>query len=251
MKNDYHKTLHKLQIELVKVQKHIIKNNLQVLILIEGRDAAGKDGVIKRITQHLSPRDTRVVALGKPSEKDRFSWYFQRFIPHLPIKQEIVIMNRSWYNRAGVEKVMGYCSQSEYDGFMDTVLDFEELLLNSEILVFKYYLDISKKEQKKRLDDRLKDPLKQWKISPVDKMAQKKWSAYSKARNEMLERTSTKSLPWNIVQADNKKAARINLIKHFISIFKYQNKNLELSSYDKKIISSFYSKKTTQIRLAP
>lgn len=189
----YKENLRRLQIELVKLQRHLIKNDLQILVLFEGRDAAGKDGVIKRITQHLSPRETRVVALGKPSDRDRHSWYFQRFVPYLPSTQEMVLMNRSWYNRAGVERVMGYCSDAEYEDFMKSVLAFENTLVSAGIQLVKYYLDISKDEQKRRLQDRRIDPLKQWKISPIDKVAIKHWDDYSAARDEMFARTHNES----------------------------------------------------------
>lgn len=161
-KREYRKTLHILQVELVKLQKHFIQCNDKILVLLEGRDAAGKDGVIKRIVEHLSPRETRVVALGKPSDRDRGSWYFQRYVSHLPAEQEFVLFNRSWYNRAGVERVMGFCSDEEYEEFMQSVLDFEHMLVKSGIRLVKYYLDISGEEQRKRLKERRKDPLKQW-----------------------------------------------------------------------------------------
>jgi polyphosphate kinase 2 len=164
---DYKSALHDLQIELVKLQRHLIKNDLRILILFEGRDASGKDGVIKRITEHLSPRDTHVVALGKPSDRDTHSWYFQRYAGQLPATGEMILMNRSWYNSAGVEKVMGFCTKAEHEEFMQSVLPFERLLVTSGTQVFKYYLDISKPEQKRRLEERRTDPLKQWKVSPT------------------------------------------------------------------------------------
>lgn len=170
-KPSYKTELRELQIQLVKLQRHIIKNDLQLLVIFEGRDAAGKDGVIKRITEHLSPRETRVVALGKPSERDTNSWYFQRYSAHLPSRQEMVLMNRSWYNRAGVEKVMGFCSEKEYKQFMKAVVPFEKMLCDTGIQIIKYYLDISRDEQQSRLDDRRINPLKQWKISPIDTTA--------------------------------------------------------------------------------
>ena len=170
---DYKDTLRTLQIELVKIQKHVIKHGHKVLVIFEGRDASGKDGAIRRITQHLSPRETRVVALGKPSDKDRVSWYFQRYAPHLPAAQELVLFNRSWYNRAGVERVMGFCTGPEYNSFLTDVVPFEHMLIGAGIQIMKYYLDISKKEQKRRLHDRRHDPLKQWKTSPIDEVALK------------------------------------------------------------------------------
>src|SRR3970040_2708425 len=167
-KSEYKKELRHLQIELVKLQRHLISHNHRILIIFEGRDASGKDGVIKRITQHLSPRETRVVALGKPTERENKAWYFQRYVSHLPVEAEMVLFNRSWYNRAGVERVMGYSTEEEYAAFMNTVNDFEDLLIRSGLNLMKYYLDISREEEKQRLTDRRKDPLKQWKISPVD-----------------------------------------------------------------------------------
>lgn len=238
-KKQYAKTLRALQIELVKLQRHLIKNELQILIIFEGRDAAGKDGVIKRITQHLSPRETRVVALGKPSDHDRKSWYFQRYIFHLPSKQEMVLMNRSWYNRAGVEKVMGYCSDAEYTDFLEAVVPFEQMLVKAGIQIFKYYLDISKKEQARRLRSRKEDPLKQWKISPIDESAQKHWNDYSKARDEMLRRTHNKVTPWYVVCADNKRETRLNVIGHLMANVDCPDKDEHSATYDHRKIWTF------------
>lgn len=178
-KKAYKDTLRKLQIELVKLQRHFIKCDDKILIILEGRDASGKDGTIKRIVEHLSPRETRIVALGKPSDRDRVSWYFQRYVPHLPAAQELVLFNRSWYNRAGVERVMHFCTESEYQEFMGSVSDFEHMLVRSRIKLLKYYLDISKPEQKQRLNARKSDPLTQWKVSTLDNLALKKWKQYS------------------------------------------------------------------------
>jgi len=238
-KSEYKKELVKLQIELVKLQRHLIIHNHRILVIFEGRDASGKDGVIKRITQHLSPRETRVVALGKPTERENRAWYFQRYASYLPVDAEMVLFNRSWYNRAGVERVMGYCTEDEYEMFINTVNDFEDLLIRSGVNVLKYYLDISKEEQKHRLFDRKKDPLKQWKISPVDQIAIKKWEAYSKARNEMLERTSTKSSPWFIVRADNKRNTRLNIIKDILSRVECPEKDEHLDPPDPNIIFKY------------
>ncbi len=224
-KDEYRATLHVLQIELVKLQKHFIECNDKILVLIEGRDAAGKDGVIKRIVQHLSPRETRVVALGRPSDRDRTAWYFQRYAPHLPAAQEFVLFNRSWYNRAGVERVMNFCTDVEYEEFMDTVLDFEHMLVRSGTKLLKYYLDISRDEQKKRLKDRREDPLKQWKVSPIDAQAIKHWDDYSVARNEMFARTHNPVTPWTVVRADVKRLARLNLIKDLLSRLHYCDKD--------------------------
>jgi len=212
----YEKVLRNLQVELVKVQKHVIKHGHKVLVIFEGRDAAGKDGTIKRFVEHLSPRETRVVALGKPSDRDGASWYFQRYVPHLPAAQELVLFNRSWYNRAGVERVMGFCTNREYDRFMEDVLPFEHMLIGSGIQIIKYYLDIGKKEQKRRLRDRRHDPLKQWKTSPIDKVAVKHWDDYTEARDQMLARTSSPLSPWIVVRADDKHLAQLNVIRDLL-----------------------------------
>ncbi len=221
----YKEELRMLQVELVKLQQHFIKCNDKILIILEGRDASGKDGTIKRIVQHLSPRETRVVALGIPSDRDRTSWYFQRYVPYLPAAQELVLFNRSWYNRAGVEKVLGFCTSDEYEEFMGSVSDFEHMLVRSGIKLFKYYLDISKAEQKKRLEDRKTDPLTQWKVSPLDGKALKYWRQYSAARNEMLARTHNPVAPWTLVRANNKHLARINVIKDVLSRLQYMHKD--------------------------
>jgi polyphosphate kinase len=235
----YKHTLRALQVELVKLQRHLISNNLQILILFEGRDAAGKDGVIKRITQHLSPRETRIVALGKPSDRDQNSWYFQRFVQYLPSTQEMVLMNRSWYNRAGVERVLGFCTEQQVQHFLKSVLPFEHMLVDGGIQLFKYYLDISKEEQRRRLKDRRVDPLKQWKTSPVDKIAIKHWDAYSAARNEMLERTHNEITPWYVVRADDKKRARLNIIRHLMSLVDCPGKDEHAARPDPDIVFTF------------
>ena len=213
----YASSLRRLQIELVKIQRHVIKHDHKVLVIFEGRDASGKDGAIKRIVEHLSPRETRVVALGKPSDKDRASWYFQRYAPHLPSAQEMVLFNRSWYNRAGVERVMGFCTEREYRSFLEAVIPFEHMLIASGIQIIKYYLDITRREQKKRLRERRDDPLKQWKVSPIDRLALKHWGAYSEARDEMLTRTSSPLSPWLVVRADDKRKARLNVISDLLA----------------------------------
>ncbi len=238
-KESYKKELYKLQIELVKFQNHVLKHNTKVCIIFEGRDAAGKDGTIKRFIENLSPRDTRVVALGKPSDKDKESWYFQRYVPHLPIGGEIVFFNRSWYNRAGVEVVMHFCTKKEHKLFMQEVNNFEALLTHNDMVFVKYYLDISKKEQKKRLESRKKNPLKQWKLSPIDEKAIEKWDKYTKAIAEMFNKTSTLYAPWYIVHTDDKKTARINTIKHFLTQVDYAHKDEELLIYDHHVICKF------------
>ncbi|MFG1288956.1 MULTISPECIES: polyphosphate kinase 2 [Xanthobacteraceae] len=217
--------LHELQIDLARLQKHLISSDKKVLVIFEGRDASGKDGTIKRIIEHLSPRETRVVALGKPSDRDQKSWYFQRWVPHLPASGEIVLFNRSWYNRAGVERVMGFCTNEEYDEFLMTAPLFEQLLAHCGVTILKYYLDISQTEQKVRLKDRRDDPLKQWKLSPIDDAATKHWDDYSAARNEMLARTHTPFAPWTVVRADDKPSARLNVIRDLLTRFDFEGKD--------------------------
>ena len=235
----YEKALRALQIELVKLQRHFINHKDKILVLLEGRDAAGKDGAIKRIVEHLSPRDTRVVALGRPSDRDLGAWYFQRFVPHLPVAEELVIFNRSWYNRAGVERVMGFCSPEQVEEFFESAPRFEAMLVDSGIRLLKYYLDISRAEQTARLKSRKRDPLKQWKISPIDEVATKHWGAYSKARNTMLVRTHTPIAPWTVVRADDKKVARLNLIRDILSRLEYGGKDEKLVRPDRSIVFEF------------
>ncbi|MDP2031434.1 MAG: polyphosphate kinase 2 [Thiobacillus sp.] len=238
-KKAYKDSLHKLQVELVKLQRHFIKCDDKILIIFEGRDAAGKDGTIKRIVKHLSPRETRVVALGKPSDRDRTSWYFQRYVPYLPAAQELVLFNRSWYNRAGVERVMGFCTDTEYEEFMGSVSDFEHMLVRSGIKLLKYYLDITKPEQKQRLNARKRDPLTQWKVSSLDNLALKKWKQYSLARDEMLTHTHNPIAQWTIVRADDKHLARLNIIKDLLSRLHYADKDEQLILPDPKIVFSY------------
>jgi polyphosphate kinase 2 len=247
----YRASLRKLQIELVKLQRHVIRFDHRLLIIVEGRDAAGKDGVIKRVVEHLSPRETRVVALGKPSDRDTHSWYFQRYVPHLPSSQEMVVMNRSWYNRAGVERVMGFCTDDEYEEFMAMVLPFEQMLEKSGTQILKYYLDISADEQKRRLADRRRDPLKQWKVSPIDKVAVKHWDAYSAARNEMLARTHTDATPWYVVRADDKKRARLNLIRHVMSRVECPDKDEHAARPDEDIVFAYDNTRLKTGAIAP
>lgn len=247
----YRAELRKLQIELVKVQRHLIAGNGKILVILEGRDGAGKDGAIKHITEHMSPRETRIVALGKPSDLERTQWYFQRYVSHLPAGGEFVLFNRSWYNRAGVEHVMGFCSNAEYRAFMDTVPVFEGLLVRSGILLFKYYLDIERKEQERRLQARKRDPLKQWKVSPIDRSALKHWKDYSRARNEMLMRSHIEMAPWSVVRADDKKAARLNLIRDLLSRLEYRGKGSpKRLSPDRRIVFPFEADVLRDGRLA-
>jgi polyphosphate kinase len=235
----YRKELTRLQIELVKLQRQIIAKRERVLIIFEGRDAAGKDGAIKHITEHLSPRETRVVALGPPSDREQHAWYFQRYVPRLPAGGEMVLFNRSWYNRAGVERVMGFCSQAETREFLETVPAFEQMLVRSGLRFFKYYLDIDRREQKRRLAQRRHDPLKQWKLSPVDVKAPKLWGQYSKARNEMFAKSHTPFAPWTVVRANDKHAARLNLIRDLLSRLDYRGRNKRLLPPDPEIVFSY------------
>jgi polyphosphate kinase len=235
----YEQELHDLQVELVKLQKHLIARSDRILVIFEGRDAAGKDGTIKRIVQHLSPRETRVVALGRPSDRDRSAWYFQRFVSHLPTAEELVLFNRSWYNRAGVERVMNFCTEAEYEEFVETVPAFEQMLIRSGITLFKYYLDISRSEQKKRLTARHTDPLKQWKMSPIDAVAQKHWKDYSAARDQMFARTHSAVSPWTVVRGDDKKLARLNVIKDLLSRLDYAKKDVNLVLPNSQVVFSY------------
>ena len=235
----YKRQLRELQIELVKLQRHFIGCGDRILVVFEGRDAAGKDGTIKRITEHLSPRETRVVALGKPSDREQGAWYFQRYVPHLPVAGEFVLFNRSWYNRAGVERVMGFCTKAQYEEFIETVLGFEQMLVRSGIKLLKYYLDISKDEQRRRLKERARDPLTQWKSSPVDARALRHWKDYSRARDEMLLRTHSAFAPWRVVRAEDKKAARLNLIRDLLGRLHYGGKRKRLTVPDSKVVYEF------------
>ena len=234
---NYDAELRLLQIELVKVQRQIISSNSKLLIILEGRDTAGKDGTIKCITEHLSPRETHVVALGIPTSRESGEWYFQRYVAELPSAGEIILFNRSWYNRAGVEKVMGFCTDIQYQKFMDTVNEFESLLVGSGIQLIKYYLDIDKKEQARRMESRKTDPLKQWKVSPIDQQAQKKWKAYSIARDLMLKKTSSADAPWTVIDANNKKLTHLNLIRDLLSRINYPGKDKKILKLDPNIVS--------------
>ena len=235
----YRRHLRELQIELVKFQRRLIARGERILVVLEGRDAAGKDGVVKHIVEHLSPRETRVVALPAPTAEQRSTWYFQRFVAHLPAAAEFVLFNRSWYNRAGVERVMGFCSKAETASFLDDAPIFERMLVNSGIRLFKYYLDIDRAEQAARLKERRQDPLAQWKTSSIDKVALKHWADYTKARDEMLRRTHSRHAPWHIVRANDKHAARLNLMRHLLSELRYRGKQADLLVFDPKIVFAF------------
>jgi polyphosphate kinase 2 len=250
-KKAYKRALRDAQIELVKLQKDIIANERKILVILEGRDAAGKDGTIKRITAHMSPRETRVVALGKPSDREESEWYFQRYIPFLPAGGEIVLFNRSWYNRAGVERVMGFCTKPEYEEFMQSVPLIEQRLARADLEILKYYLDISRDEQRRRLADRRKDPLTQWKVSPIDAAAQKHWKDYSCARDEMLARTHHELAPWIVVHADDKKAARLGLIHDLLSRLDYKGKNARNATPNGEVVELYDPSHPKENRLAP
>jgi len=220
----YEDELHRLQIELLKMQNHIKDSGKKVLMIFEGRDAAGKGGTIKRITEHLNPRGARVIALDKPSDVERSQWYFQRYAQYLPSAGEIVLFDRSYYNRGGVEPVMDFCTQEEHKEFLHEVPEFEKMLINSDITIFKFYFSVSKEEQKRRFDKRRTDPLKQYKLSPVDEKSQELWDKYTIAKYSMLLASHTDHAPWTVIRSDNKKKARINCIKHILNHIDYPSK---------------------------
>lgn len=220
--SSYEESLACLHKELVHLQEWVRTQGLKVVIIFEGRDASGKGGTIKRFTEPLNPRVCRVVALGVPTEKEKSQWYFQRYVAHLPAAGEIVIFDRSWYNRAGVEKVMGFCTENEYDEFLRSCPDFERMLVRSDIILLKYWFSVSDEEQEKRFKSRIKNPLKRWKFSPMDLQSRAKWLEYSKAKDDMFAHTDTKQVPWYVVNADNKKKARLNCIDHILSNIPYE-----------------------------
>jgi len=221
---EYESELKRLQIELLKMQNHVKESGEKILMIFEGRDAAGKGGTIKRITEHLNPRGARVIALDKPSDVEKTQWFFQRYVQHLPSAGEIVLFDRSYYNRGGVEPVMGFCTQEEHKEFLHEVPEFEKMLINSNIKIFKFYFSVSKDEQKKRFDKRRTDPLKQYKLSPVDEKSQGLWDKYTIAKYSMLLASHTEHAPWTVIRSDNKKKARINCIKHILSNINYKDK---------------------------
>ena len=219
----YEKELFKLQLELVKLQEWIKHQGLKVVVIFEGRDAAGKGGVIKRITQHLNPRICRVVALPAPTEREKTQWYFQRYVPHLPAAGEMVLLDRSWYNRAGVEKVMGFCSDEEYQEFLRSCPEYERMLVRSGITLIKYWFSVSDEEQERRFQSRLEEPHKRWKLSPMDLESRSRWLEYSRAKDEMFAHTDIKQAPWFVVNSDIKKHARLNCIAHLLSMIPYED----------------------------
>jgi polyphosphate kinase 2 len=219
----YGKDLRKLQIELVKLQEWIKHKGLKVVVLFEGRDAAGKGGAIKRISQRMSPRVCRVVALGVPTEKEKTQWYFQRYVAHLPAAGEMVLFDRSWYNRAGVERVMGFCTEAEYQEFLHSCPEFERMLVRSGIILIKYWFSVSNKEQERRFQSRIHDPTKFWKLSPMDLDSRRRWQDYSRAKDEMMAHTDIKQSSWFVVNADDKKCARLNCIRHLLQQIPYKD----------------------------
>ena len=233
---DYDRELCRLQIELVKLQEWIRHEGLKVVAVFEGRDAAGKGGAIKRITESLNPRICRVVALGTPTERERTQWYFQRYAAHLPAGGEMVLFDRSWYNRAGVEHVMDFCSEMEYLEFLHSCPEFERMLVRSGIILIKYWFSVSDEEQERRFQDRMQDATKRWKLSPMDLESRRRWVEYSRAKDQMFAHTDIKQVPWYVVNADNKKCARLNVIRHLLSLIPYKDltpKSLKLPPLDK------------------
>ncbi len=234
---EHHKA--KLQIELLKVQNWVKMSGEKLVVICEGRDAAGKGGTIKRFMEHLNPRAAKVVALEKPTERELGQWYFQRYVKHLPTRGEILFLDRSWYNRAGVERVMGFCNSTEYLEFMRQCPEFERMLVNSRIRMFKYYFSVTKKEQKARFASRQGDPLKQWKLSPIDAAAVSLWSEYTAAKEAMFFYTDTADAPWTIIKSDDKKRARLNCMQHFLNQLPYPDKDPEvISGPDPLIVGS-------------
>ncbi len=219
---EYEKKLKQFQIDLVKLQDWVIDTGHKIAIVFEGRDAAGKGGTIKRITENLNPRHCKIVALAAPTEREKTQWYFQRYVTHLPAAGEIVIYDRSWYNRAGVERVMGFCSEKQYINFLQTCPEFERMIISSGIQLIKYWFSVSSEEQMKRFKSRAEDPTKGWKLSPMDLESVNRWDDYSRAKDNMFEHTDTQFAPWHIVKSDNKKKARVNCINHLLTSVDYQ-----------------------------
>jgi len=243
-RKDYFKNLLRLQSELIKLQTWVVATGAKIVVLFEGRDSAGKGGAIKRITQRLNPRVCRVVALPAPSERERSQWYFQRYVPHLPAGGEIVLFDRSWYNRAGVERVMGFASEAQVEEFFRDVPEFERMLVRSGILLFKYWFSISDQEQQLRFLMRIHDPLKQWKLSPMDLESRKRWEDYTTAKEEMLERTHTAEARWFLVEANDKRRARLNFIDHLLKQIPYCETPQETISLPERAFDPNYERKT-------
>jgi polyphosphate kinase 2 len=234
---NYDKELRRLQVELVKLQEWVRNKGLKVVAIFEGRDAAGKGGTIKRITESLNPRVCRVVALAAPTEREKTQWYFQRYVVQLPAAGEIVLFDRSWYNRAGVERVMGFCSEAEYLEFLHSCPEFERMLVRSGIILIKYWFSVSDEEQERRFQERIKDPTKRWKLSPMDLESRRRWVEYSRAKDEMFAHTDLQQIPWYVVNADDKKSARLNVIRHLLSLIPYKDltpEPIKLPAIDRK-----------------
>ena len=247
---DYEHQLEQLQIALVRFQQAEIKAGGKALVIFEGRDAAGKDGAIKRITEHLSVRNTRAIALPKPSDREQSQWYFQRYVQRLPGAGEFVLFNRSWYNRAGVEPVMGFCTPAEHETFLREVTGFEAMLAGSGLRLVKLWLDISRDEQAERLKARRNDPLKALKVSPLDALAEEKWDDYTEARDQMLRRTHTDAAPWVIVRTDHKKAARLNTIRYLLNLLAPKSIAKDVDKPDPDVVFEFEAGALTDGRLA-
>ena len=238
----YNKMIENLQVELVQMQDWVIEKGKKIAIIFEGRDAAGKGGTIKRITENLNPRSCKVVALAKPSDREKTQWYFQRYVAHLPAAGEIVLFDRSWYNRSGVERVMGFCTEKEYVEFLQTCPEFERMLIRSGIILLKYWFSVSAEEQMKRFRGRINDPTKVWKLSPMDTESINRWDDYSKAKDNMMEHTDTDFSPWNIVESDVKKKARVNCISHLLSKVPYTDINQPQVNLPKRIPEDSYQR---------
>ncbi|MBF0270652.1 MAG: polyphosphate kinase 2 [Magnetococcales bacterium] len=237
---EYLKIMNPLHIELVKMQNWVKENGHKIIAIFEGRDASGKGGTIKRVIEHLNPRGCHVIALEKPTDQERSQWYFQRYVKHLPSAGEIHLFDRSWYNRSGVERVMGFCTKDQVKEFLRTVPEFERQLVASGIILYKFYFSVSKEEQLRRFNSRQDDPLKQWKLSPVDKESQDKWDEYTKAKEDTFFYSSTEQCPWTIIKSNDKKQARINTIKYLLSTLPYTGKNPELLDYDKRVVRTVF-----------
>ena len=240
----YYPNLLRLQAEMIKLQDWVVEKNAKILIICEGRDSAGKGGVIKRITQRLNPRVARVVALPKPSEREMSQWYFQRYVPHLPAGGEIVLFDRSWYNRAGVERVMGFASDDEVEQFFQDVTEFERMLVRSGIILMKYWFSITDEEQQLRFKMRIHDPMKQWKLSPMDLESRIRWEQYTKAKEEMFERTSIDEAPWYIVEGNDKKRERLNCMEHILSQIPYREIPHEKVVLPERVFNPDYERRT-------
>jgi len=245
----YFRELFRLQSELVKLQDWVQSQKLKLVVLFEGRDAAGKGGVIKRITQRLNPRVCRVAALPAPNERERTQWYFQRYVSHLPAGGEIVLFDRSWYNRAGVERVMGFCNEDDVEEFFRTVPEFEKMLIRSGIILVKYWFSITDEEQHLRFQMRIQDPIKQWKLSPMDLQSRVRWEQYTKAKEDMFERTTIPEAPWHIIEGNDKKRARLNFIAHLLSVVPYEDVPHDPIMLPERVFDPDYERRTLPAEL--